>query len=259
MKEKDIHSERISLKIFFQTIYGYFLLLNIMLFILALFPLLIIIAVFDKNKRFSSLVLHCASKVFQTLFIGFSVEKRGEKVIPPCKGEKRIYIANHCSRIDGVLFCNIPGTIKTIMKESDAKIPVIGWLIALSGHILASRDATVAGKSKLYSDITSGIERGDSLLIFPEGTRSKDGRIGPFHHGGFKIALKVKADIYPVLFDTWNVIRPGSPFIRNMKPVITFLPPLKYENIKHMSHIKLSHAVRNMLENSLAGTDNSQS
>jgi 1-acyl-sn-glycerol-3-phosphate acyltransferase len=113
-----------------------------------------------------------------------------------------VYAANHQSLIDIlVLAAVLPGDFKWVAKQSLMKVPVLGWHLALSGHVGVER----AGERKTAVDaITKFVEvltAGKPLLIFPEGTRSRDGNLKTFKNGGFHAALRADVPVVPVMLD----------------------------------------------------------
>ena len=91
------------------------------------------------------------------------------------------------------------------------------------------------------------------IVVFPEGTRSKNGQIQRFKRGAFKIGLTGQIDFVPVVMDDWNCVRPtGSGiWIRDIRPHITILPAIKYENYKHLTHAELAKLMRYIMTKKL--------
>jgi 1-acyl-sn-glycerol-3-phosphate acyltransferase len=121
-----------------------------------------------------------------------------------------IYMPNHSSYLDiSVLGAVIPDTFRFILKEELTKIPVFGWALRASPHIIIQRsDArnAMAGIEKAARDIAAGA----SVVIFPEGTRTKDGRLGEFKRGGFMLATKSGVPIVPVAISGTYALLPRT-------------------------------------------------
>jgi 1-acyl-sn-glycerol-3-phosphate acyltransferase len=138
-----------------------------------------------------------------------------------------IYMANHQSLFDiTVLLATLPGETRFLAKSSLFHIPIFGWAMRAGGFIPVDR----RDRSSARESFASAIERlgeGISVLIFPEETRSLDGRVLPFQRGGFLLALKSALPIVPVGIDGTLeaqhrrsfLIRPGRVRVRYGEPV----------------------------------------
>ena len=89
-----------------------------------------------------------------------------------------IRVANHQSFLDMPLLATLPTNMKWVSKKELFKIPIVGWLMSLAGHISIDRGAKGAAKS--LQKMVGPIENGMSVMIFPEGTRSREGKLKAF-------------------------------------------------------------------------------
>ena len=122
-----------------------------------------------------------------------------------------IYMVNHQSAFDiFTLLAFLPVDFKFILKQELMKIPLFGWAMKRAGYIAIDRgDPRKAIKSMNMA--AEKIKQGASVLIFPEGTRSKDGHLQVFKKGGFHLAVKSGCDIVPiVILNSRNIVRKGS-------------------------------------------------
>ena len=111
-------------------------------------------------------------------------------------GQSYIFVSNHQSIYDiPVLFASVPAQLRIISKASLGRFPVIGWHLRWTGHLLVDR--AHAGAATL-ARVARMIRRGDSLIVFPEGTRSRDGRVAAFKRGLFVLAIEAGAAVVPV-------------------------------------------------------------
>ena len=125
---------------------------------------------------------------------GVRVDARGLDRVE--RDRSYIFVSNHQSIYDiPVLFASIPAQLRIIAKASLGTFPVIGWHLRWTGHLLVDRKR--AGVTAL-GQVARMIERGDSLIVFPEGTRSRDGRVARFKRGLFLLAIEAGADLVPV-------------------------------------------------------------
>jgi 1-acyl-sn-glycerol-3-phosphate acyltransferase len=117
--------------------------------------------------------------------------------LPADADERSIIMANHQSLFDiPALLAAIPGQSRFIAKRSLFKIPIFGWAMALGGFIPVDRkDRSTARDS--FASALDKLSRGASVVLFPEETRSLDGRLRPFRRGGFLMALKSGLPIVP--------------------------------------------------------------
>ena len=157
---------------------------------------------------------------------GARVEVEGAEHVDPRR--PTLYACNHQSSIDiPVLFLALPVNLRFIAKEQLRWVPLVGWYLQLAGHILvdrSNRSRAIASLDRAAVDIA---RRKISLIVFPEGTRSPDGRILPFKHGSFGLALKARIPVVPVTLEgssgvmprrSWR-IRPGRIRVRLGAPV----------------------------------------
>ena len=123
-----------------------------------------------------------------------------------------VIVCNHLSYLDPILLISLFPKHKTIVKNIFFKIPVFSSLMKTSGYIPASFGSMAS------SGIIENMERmgdylssGGNLFIFPEGTRSRDGKIGRFNDGAFKIARRFGAPIKVLqIKNTNNLFKPGE-------------------------------------------------
>ncbi|MBU0943125.1 MAG: 1-acyl-sn-glycerol-3-phosphate acyltransferase [Proteobacteria bacterium] len=123
-----------------------------------------------------------------------------------------IVICNHLSYLDPLILLSLLRRQKTIVKASFFKAPVFGWLIKTSGYLPASTEGA-HGRRMIEEMETMGdfLGSGGNLFVFPEGTRSRDGNIGPLQKGVFKIARMYRCPLYVLgLSGTDKLFTPGK-------------------------------------------------
>lgn len=107
--------------------------------------------------------------------------------------------SNHVNVFDPfVLYASVPRPFRGIELESHFKIPVYGWLMKGFGNVPVPDARTPSGLKRTYRLAGEAIGRGTCLLIFPEGSRTLDGRVGPFEDGVFRMAIQLQVPITPV-------------------------------------------------------------
>jgi 1-acyl-sn-glycerol-3-phosphate acyltransferase len=124
----------------------------------------------------------------------------------------RIYLSNHQSAFDiFALLAHLPVHFKFILKQELMKIPFLGQAMRRARYIAIDR----ADPRKALASMKEAAERvrkGASVLIFPEGTRSKDGRLQTFKKGGFHLALMSGCDLVPIVILNSRDINPKGSF-----------------------------------------------
>lgn len=126
-----------------------------------------------------------------------------------------VFMANHLSSVDiWAVLVAIPVPLRFIAKKQLGTIPLFGWAMRAGRFIFIDRQNPVAARRSI-DEAANRIRGGQSVVLFPEGTRSRDGRLGPFKKGGFHLAISSGADIVPVAIRGSRELMPrGSAFIR---------------------------------------------
>ena len=207
----------------------------IKIFLIAIYALVVasitlILSPFDYKGK----ITFFFTKFFSTviLFIaGVKLIVEGKEYID--KGESYIYIMNHQSFFDIPLLMKAsPSNIRFIYKKSITHIPIFGWSIRATGYIpinrTDARQALVTLK-KAAKRLVGGI----SIVIFPEGTRSIDGKLGEFKRGAFVIADEAKAKIIPCsIVDSYKILSKEKLEILGGTVKVVFHEPLDYKKDK---------------------------
>jgi len=114
------------------------------------------------------------------------------------KKKTYVIVANHQSLADIIVLYQIRSQFKWVAKESLFKIPVLGWCMSLAKHIKLER-GDFSSIKKIYREAAQWLKKDMSVLFFPEGTRSETGEVGEFQNGAFKLAIKEKVPVLPIL------------------------------------------------------------
>jgi 1-acyl-sn-glycerol-3-phosphate acyltransferase len=119
-----------------------------------------------------------------------------------------VFMANHQSNYDiPVLLGHLPVQFRWLAKAELFKVPLFGRAMRAAGYISIDR----ADRSSAFQSLgaaAAALERGVSIMIFPEGTRSPDGALGPFKKGGFVMAINAGATVVPVAIRGTYAIMP---------------------------------------------------
>lgn len=123
-----------------------------------------------------------------------------------------VFVANHQSIIDiCALFRALPVPVRFVIKQELAKVPFIGWYARAMGMVFIERGHAREAATRLHG-VVSIVRGGASLCAFPEGTRSRDGSVGPFKGGAFQVALQAGVPVVPIAISGSGAILPASGF-----------------------------------------------
>ena len=157
------------------------------------------------------------------LFI--KVEVKNRELINP--NQAYVFVANHQGAFDiFTIYGFLNHNFKWLMKKSLQNIPLVGWACIAAGHVLVDRSSPSA-VAKTMATARRRLTNGMSLVIFPEGSRSSDGRIKPFKRGAFKLAIDFNRPLVPVTIDgSYRVMRKDSYGINPGKVTLTIHRPI---------------------------------
>jgi 1-acyl-sn-glycerol-3-phosphate acyltransferase len=154
---------------------------------------------------------------------GIRVEVRGLEHVPA--GVSCIFLSNHVSNLDPpVIFPVLPGQSSVLLKKSLMKIPLLGTAMRLGKFVPVDRGNRREAAKTSVEAAAEALKSGLNMLIFAEGTRSKDGRLAAFKRGPFYLAMETGAPIVPmVISGTEKMMRKHSAAIRPGVAKVEFL------------------------------------
>ena len=168
-----------------------------------------------------------------------------EYSVPLAPQRSCIYMSNHQSLFDiPALIVSLPGQTRFLAKQSLFRIPIFGWALKAGGFISIDRKNRSRARESFRSAV-SRLQEGSSTLVFPEGTRSLDGSLGPFERGGFLLALKSGLPIVPVGVIGGLAIRQRESYvIRPGRISLRYGGPLRVEDFGVRGKDELMERVR---------------
>lgn len=142
---------------------------------------------------------------------------------------RRPYVAvsNHESYADIFLISHFPWEMKWLSKETMFKIPCFGWMMRMGGDIQIVRGER-ASVVQAMKDARDRLSKRVSVMIFPEGTRSRDGELLPFKDGAFRLALDAGVPILPIaVAGTRSCMAKGTFRFQSARAMARVLPPIE--------------------------------
>jgi 1-acyl-sn-glycerol-3-phosphate acyltransferase len=184
-------------------------------------------------------------------FAGVKIEVEIRGKLDPA--QPYVFMANHASSLDiWAIFRVVPRRVRMIAKKQLARIPLFGWVMWAGRFIFIDRQNGVAARRSIDEAIRR-VHDGESVVIFPEGTRTRDGNLGPFKKGGFHLALRAGVPIVPVaLRGTRELMPRGSLLLRSgtMRAIIG--EPVPTKGLSDEERASLDERVRGVVAAMLA-------
>jgi 1-acyl-sn-glycerol-3-phosphate acyltransferase len=157
-------------------------------------------------------------------------------------------VANHLSFLDILVLFRLHTHFKWVSKVENFRVPFIGWNMSLNRYIRLKRGdrSSVVQMMKACEET---LAQGNSIMMFPEGTRSPTGRMRSFKAGAFELALKTGSPLQPLVIHGTSDALPKRGFVlRGRHPIkVTVLDVLPYEHFSGLSAEDLSEHVRNLI------------
>ena len=168
------------------------------------------------------------------------------------KDETYIMVSNHQSGADIIVLFLLWNNLKWVAKKSLYNFPFIGWNMWLNRYIVVER-GRASSMRKMMIDAEKTLKSGSSVMIFPEGTRSKDGKLQPFKTGAFHLALETGNPILPIVIKgTSMAIRKGGFLInKNHDIQAKVLQPVPFKNIKGKDPKEVAQMVHLLIQTEL--------
>lgn len=160
-----------------------------------------------------------------------------------------IFMSNHQSNFDiPVLLSHLPKQFRWLAKAELFKIPIFGRGMSGAGYISIDRSDRISAFKSL-ARAAETIRNGTSVMIFPEGTRSKDGRLLPYKKGGFVMAVDAQVPIVPIVIEGTHEIMPkGRLLIRPRQVTVTFCEKIDTRGFSRETKNKVMDQVRQAMQ-----------
>ena len=163
-----------------------------------------------------------------------------------------VIVSNHQSQLDILVAFHLFIPFKWVSKAAVFKLPFIGWNMRLNQYIRLKR-GNKAGTARMFPDCEKALSQGNSIFIFPEGTRSKTGEMKPFKPGAFILAKKMGVPILPVVISGTNAALPKHSlnFHGRQHLRIRMLDPIEPERFDGWSVEELSNTTHAVISEAL--------
>ena len=210
-------------------------------------------AFFSKTGNFPHMIAQTWAR--QLLYVGgIPVKITGVEHIQP--GRSYIFMANHQSNFDiPVLLGRLPAQFRWLAKVELFKIPVFGAAMKGCGYISIDR----SDRRRAFASLARAAETiraGTSVMIFPEGTRSKDGSIKGFKKGGFVLSVDAGVPIVPIILrGTFDIMPKGRLVIRRRPVTMTICAPIETADYTRKTKDQLIEKVRTAMISQVEALD----
>lgn len=217
---------------------------------IALFPVAALVwlvtAPFDARK----VVLHRFTCFWASLYTwlnpAWPLEVVGRSRIRP--RETYVMVSNHLSLLDILVMFRLFRHFKWVSKIENFRVPCIGWNMSLNGYVKLRR-GDKASIVQMMQECDRLLADGNSIMMFPEGTRSPTGRMRAFKPGAFELALRNRLPILPIVIaGTANALPKRGFVLRGRHPLrLTVLDPIPYESFAERDAVELAEEVRQLI------------
>lgn len=169
--------------------------------------------------------------------------------------QEYIFAGNHESSLDIPLaFAAIPKKLVPVSKIELKKVPIMGWGMTAAGHIFVDRRSREQSMKSIQAARDSLLNFPRSVLIFPEGTRSVDGKMKPFKRGGLMLAIETGMPVIPMAFcGTSDANKKGSYTIKKQPVELRFGKPIESEHFSFKTRrefvTKIQDSVQDLKQN----------
>jgi len=205
----------------------------------------VVTAPFDKGRYATGYVFRRLCVVHQVLNPMWRFRTSGH--LPSDKRRPYVMVSNHESFVDMLLISHLKIEMKWLSKKSIFNIPLVGWMMKMSGDIPLVRGDRSSGSAAL--DLCKvWLDRKMSVMIFPEGTRSADGEMRAFKDGAFRLAIETGTPILPlVVHGTRSALRKHDWRLGDSRAEVRVLEPIETVGLTEADIPELRERVRALI------------
>lgn len=214
----------------------------------------LVCSIYDPGKWRQAVIARAWARVL-LLVSGVTVKVEGLEKISP--DGSYVFVSNHLSYMDTpVVLANIPVQFRFLAKRGLFQIPFLGWHLARAGHIRVPREDARAAVKTMGIAAQLIREAGISLIIFPEGGRSRTGELGAFKEGAAFIAVRAGVPLVPMcLKGTREVLPFGSGDIRSGTVIMRIGDPISTAGVSDRDRARITAELRSRIVELLESSD----
>jgi len=184
----------------------------------------------DRTGR----TFHVVTRLWSTLILwmfDIKVRTKGADLLDPSK--HYIYVSNHASAFDiPAVVVGIPDEIRFVLKKELTRVPIWGWALKYGPYITIDR-GNARNAQRSLDEAAERMRHGASVILFGEGTRTRDGKLQSLKRGAFTLAVKAGIPVVPVTINnTFGILPRGSLRVKPADIEIVFDEPIFIEGIK---------------------------
>lgn len=207
----------------------------------------------DRRRVAIHLISTFWAWLFQAIVPYWKLELEGREKIP--WNRPVVLVSNHRSQVDILAIVKIRRPFKWTSKTENFKMPFVGMVLRLTRSIPVDRESLRSG-SKLISRAQAEIARGSSILLFPEGTRSRTGEMRIFKEGAFFLAKRSECPIIPIVHTGSENTFPGNSWIMGRAHIrIRVLDEIPEDTVSKLDVKSLMSLTREKMEAGLASLE----
>jgi len=163
-------------------------------------PVMVVARLLDRDPAlyYAGYTLRIVGRCFTYVNPFWDIELDGP--VPEDPRHPYIVVGNHFSQADPPIIARVPWEMKWVAKKELFDLPVAGWLLRLGGDISVDRRSKKS-RAAVLTTARDYLSKDCSVMFFPEGTRSRDGRVHRFSDGAFRLAIEEGVPVLPLVID----------------------------------------------------------
>jgi 1-acyl-sn-glycerol-3-phosphate acyltransferase len=210
----------------------------------------LVTAPFDKGRYATGYLFRKLTVAHQVLNPLWRFRTTGTMITDPRR--PYVVVANHESFVDILLISHLPWEMKWLSKATFFKFPLIGWMMRMAGDVklIRGKRESIAAAMEACKD---RLGKNVSVMIFPEGTRTRDGKLQEFKDGAFRLAIETGSPVLPlVVHGAYTALVSGDWRFGVSDAEVRVLPPVETSGLTLDDVADLREKVRSMIEAELA-------
>ncbi|MGB8932515.1 MAG: lysophospholipid acyltransferase family protein [Anaeromyxobacteraceae bacterium] len=213
------------MKVAFSLLYWLYAILSMPVLFAGMVPLFLLTAPFDRRR----VAAHLYSCAWGYMYVAFNplwrTRLEGREKLP--WNGPAVLVANHLSLVDILVLYGFFRPFKWVAKAELFRLPFVGWNMALNDYVRIWRGDRESVR-RMMAHCREHLSRGSAIMIFPEGTRSLDGRLLPFKDGAFKLAVEAGCPLIPIAISGSGLALPkhGMIFRQRVTVRVRVLDPI---------------------------------